>query len=1116
MTINFSGLGGGHGTTGRILTAALAASLLWLGGCDGGTTGGDGTGGAGGGAGGSGTGGQPIEPDKPQPDPEPGQSDFVSADGRAGQAAPEDEEMGAPAAGDADDGAADRSVEEGDIYRVLGQGTILNLNSYRGLQIIDFNDVANPTVAGRVQVSGHPVELYTVGDTAIVLLNNWVGYWGAREELRFGRHEGGLVLAVDISNPQDPRILSQRRVPGYIRTSRLARQGDRASLYLVAQVWAQWGEDEDGEWQRLDQATTVVKSFDVSGGALRSRSQIDLGGYVADIQATPDHLIVARNDWDRRGADRPGSYVSLVDISSIDGEMTEGGEVVTQGIVRKKTDMNIYRDVLRVVSGSQWRGSDTNHIETWGIEDLSAPEPIDHETFGDGMQLFATLFLGTKAFFVTYLRVDPFHAFEITEDGDATEMSEFIVSGWNDWFRPVADDTRLIGIGMNDEGRSRTLSVSLYDITDLRNPEPLLDRADVEMEWSWSEASWDDRAFSVLENAVDVQSPDGAQEHGLVLLPFSGWSEGREYRSGVQIYTFSEHTLTRRGVMEHGSPVRRTFQATDEVTANLGEVSMRFFDAEDPDAPSLLGEVELAPNYTALLRFGDHAARVHSRGDYWWYRGRDAEQPSTLVQILPADADPDSAAPIAEFEIPAWATVQKVDDLLVALEQRRDYENRDEDGLSPLVTTLTVFDLSDPANPRARGTLETTELPYPSLGGSYGGYYGGGAVGDVDECWDCYGFRSGEAGLLASGRTLAFVGAESESEVVGTRRICETWVNEGCDWSEDEDGEQVGPERCINGWRTCSALEGEPQTCHGHFSVCTFDDEGGYRCEEATEEDLEGLRMEENCWEHEEQRWWTHHTVRTVDLSDPDAPRVAGAYDAPREDEAATAMVDGETLYLSFKRPFDVEGDGRPFVRYYIRPIDLGDADEPAPGAPINVPGALMAIDGDAAWFKDLLWGEAIVETAIARVELRDGRAFLQSRRRLEDQEVHQALLDGTGNVLLTHRTSWRIARDRWEENLLKLSVLDADSLDVRSESEIDHWAGLQAATAGRALFQVSGGLLVIDLDAPEQPVPQAYFPTRGWPSSVSVEGDDIIVPAGRYGIYRFSLDTRNLLPAPL
>ena len=141
----------------------------------------------------------------------------------------------------------------------------------------------------------------------------------------------------------------------------------------------------------------------------------------------------------------------------------------------------------------------------------------ERATFGDSQDLYATLFVGEKAFAVTYMRVDPFHAFEVTAEGEIHEMSEFVVSGWNDFFRSVSGGERLVGIGVNDEGGSRTLAVSLYDISDLTNSDPLIDRDEVQADYSWSEANWDHRAFSVIEFDDFIPSTLKTAVFGLII-----------------------------------------------------------------------------------------------------------------------------------------------------------------------------------------------------------------------------------------------------------------------------------------------------------------------------------------------------------------------------------------------------------------------------------------------------------------------------------------------------------------------------------------------------------------------------------------------------------------------
>ncbi|MCP4736134.1 MAG: hypothetical protein GY873_18275, partial [Bosea sp.] len=228
-----------------------------------------------------GSGGQPGVTTPPT-----GDSEFISADGREGQDAGESNEADTGAGMAEEDGGAERTVEEGDIYRVLADGLLLNLNSYRGLQVIDLNDPADPEVLGRAQISGYPVEMYVVGDRAYILMNNWRGYYGwdngvdsLADDVRVEQRYGGVVAVADISDPAAPRLLRHEFVPGNISTSRLTREGDAAALYVAA---AGYGHFEDEAGEMVWETRTYVRSFDLQGGGLEPVSEQNLGGYVSD------------------------------------------------------------------------------------------------------------------------------------------------------------------------------------------------------------------------------------------------------------------------------------------------------------------------------------------------------------------------------------------------------------------------------------------------------------------------------------------------------------------------------------------------------------------------------------------------------------------------------------------------------------------------------------------------------------------------------------------------------------------------------------------------------------------------------------------------------------------
>jgi hypothetical protein len=550
--------------------------------------------------------------------PPTGKTDFVSADstgqgsnGRSqgvGFSAGAGGSTAATPAPAADGNATSRTVERGDIYRVLGDQRILNLNAYRGVQVIDVSNVNAPRVEGRLAVEGTPVELYVVGDRAIVLFNDWRGYYGSRNDVKVESVQGGLVMSVDLRDRAHPVLLDRVTVPGYIQTSRVTQGDGQAALYV-----ASTSSDATG-------SHTVVKSFDVSANKLTAKTELDLGGWVQDIQATTNVLLVASQNY---GVNQVGSQVSVIDISRPDGTMVQGGTITTQGIVQNKFNMDAYNGVLRIVSGSGWNGAQQNHLETFSLQNIQSLTPLDDCVFGanaetgQSEQLYATIFLQNRGFFVTYFRKDPFHSFSIDDQGKCQEHNEFIVSGWNDFLRPTLGDSRLVGVGRNDENSTSKLSVSLYDATNLTNPNPLVARADIDLSWGYSEAQWDDRGFSVIEDAVSVQSADGANETGLILLPYEGYDATAEsYVAEVQIFTFSDHTLTRRGTMDHGTGVRRSFLAQPGTAANLSEEQLSLFDASSPDSPKELGRTDVAPS----RGYGTAAITTHPAGAPARYR----------------------------------------------------------------------------------------------------------------------------------------------------------------------------------------------------------------------------------------------------------------------------------------------------------------------------------------------------------------------------------------------------------------------------------------------------------------------------------------------------------------
>jgi hypothetical protein len=1092
-------------------------------------------------------GAQPPTPggsDSPAQAPVTGATDFVSADlgqqssgskasaGAADNAATVPAPQAPAAVSGAVGTASTREVDRGDVYAVLPDHRILNLNAYRGVQVIDISALDQPKIEGRLAVAGTPVEMYVVGDRAFVLLNDWQGYYRVDDGAQVDTESGGLVLSVDIHNRANPTLIAQANVPGQIVTSRLTQGTGQVALYVAATNYNA-------------SAEAVVKSFDVSDGKLTPKSELNLGGYINDIQATTDVLMVSAQD---PSSSDGRSIVSVIDISKPDGTMVRGGSVVAAGMVQNKFNMDAYKGVLRVVSGAAWSANQQNQVETFDLHDLNNLKPLarcnltgHNLSNGESEQLYATLFVGNDAFFVTYYRKDPFHAFSIDDQGQCVEHSEFVVSGWNDFLRATLDDTRLIGIGHNDQNNTQTLSVSLYDASNLSNPNPLEARADIDLSYSYSQASWDDRAFTVLNDAVSVAASDGTIETGVVLLPYDGWDANGHNIDQVQIFTFSDHTLTKRGVMDHGSSVQRSFDATT-ATANLSDDALSLFDTSNPDSPKELGRVDVAPDYRQVFVYGDYVARVKNNGANLSY-GTSDQAPPDSVQIVARSGDVDADAPLVSFDVPGGANLIQVGSLLVSVLTSADPNTNSQ--TQTYTSKIQVFDLSDPTKPSPRGSLQTDRLqpngglyyPVDNIAPTPAIPVPGGAIG-VGGCFDCFRPYNAQVPSYVLGSAIAFVNTLSQQKSLGTVHECDTYAPPvAC--SSGKGGNTVcggitpgSSSSYYSGGITCTTPPGGTQSCSGSFQLC---DSSGSCQPSATPPGAMS-----SCSDYEQFRYWTSYAFDPLDLRDPDHPALAPRLSLPPDEEGTSLLAANATLYFNYQQPITMSGDARSYVKHFVRLLDFSDPSAPLSGDPINIPGDVIAADS-SIYTRDFVWNQNDARTLVARLTLSGGLAHLQASRLFADREVSAVVLDQASHVLVSSDPAYGVAMTGLAvpppsaavpsgtsasppstaptapitPPVQMLNILDAQSLADVGEADVAQWATLKGAEQGRALFQVSGGLLVFDVRDATKPTAQAYFPNQGWPDDIYFDGQDILFAADRYGVYRFDASTQNLMTMP-
>ena len=493
--------------------------------------------------------------------------------------------------GDADDNQS-RDVVESDIWSIHNN-KLYFFNRLRGLQVIDLKDKSTPVLRGALSMPASGEQMYMLGDNHIILLaRDGCNWWNNNAESQ--------AIIVDVSN-DSPFIVGSMPVKGYIRESRLVG----TALYIASQVYRQKEIHHDGgsvsiQWEH----GTQISSFDVKNPAKSVvKDSLFYSGYNNDIYATDKFLFISTTV----SGDYYKTDLRCVDISAPDGAMKETATIRTSGRVADKFKMRLAGGTLTVISETLNRNQADNRVrwetvlETFSLATPSKPERLGELSLAKGERLFATRFDANRVYIVTYERIDPLWIVDLSDPRKPEIKGELEVPGWSTYIQPLGD--RLVSIGVDDTDNKRRVAVSLFDVSDVTNPK-LFDKVTMGDSWSWSEAQYDEKAFTVLPHA------------GLILVPYQGHEAGG-YAKKVQIIDLGQKTLKKRGVIEHALQPRRATEYQDFIMSISGQ-QLLSVDASNRDQPLVKGKLELAWVVDQIIPVGDYLLQL-ARGANWYY-----------------------------------------------------------------------------------------------------------------------------------------------------------------------------------------------------------------------------------------------------------------------------------------------------------------------------------------------------------------------------------------------------------------------------------------------------------------------------------------------------------------
>jgi hypothetical protein len=580
--------------------------------------------------------------------------------------------------------AATRAVVESDIWKLHGDRLYV-FNAYRGLQALDLANPAEPVLLGTLPFPDAGDALYLLGANHVALLTKreFSFTWNAEPLQR-----GGALVICDVRDGK-PIAVASLPIHGRVLESRLVG----TALYIATAA------DDYGTYHQsirvtgydlLDPARPIERN-----SVLIAKPAQDGYSYLGAVQASDACFMIAENLY-VQSSGQCRTRVSLVDISSPTGTVRLRGAVSVAGLVRDKFKMQERAGVLTVISDVQ--SERHTRLENFNWKLAGTPVRLGSLVLGQNESVRGTRFDGTRVYVVTFLQIDPLWIVDNSKPSAPAIVGHLEVPGFSTYLEPLGD--RLVTIGLLD-GR---VTVSLFDVADPAAPKalsqiPVTDRG------AWSEATWNEKAFSVNPNA------------GLIMVPVdngwdwnAGWNSSSTSGGGIQLVDLEREHLTARGRINRPFVPRRSAFHRGTIVA-IGDSALLTADTTDRDKPAVLAELQLAWRADFVWPVGNYLLQV----------GAEIGGRNPVVTVTPA-SNPDATISSIELGNHPVVTADLHDGYLYVVQ---DTGNSYPQPPSEAAYTLKIFNVSslpqliESGNvllPIARGYGNTMRIVWPQPG----------------------------------------------------------------------------------------------------------------------------------------------------------------------------------------------------------------------------------------------------------------------------------------------------------------------------------------------------------------------------------------------------------------
>jgi hypothetical protein len=568
-----------------------------------------------------------------------GQSSFLSAppggqggggnrgvtQGGGDQAAPSPATPNQGAAGMGNTTAQPRTVQETDLYRLEGN-RLYYLNSYRGLMVFDVSNVDQPKLLGRSAIYGDPVDMVVNNGIAIVVVGDWYGRMDDGTPFH-----GSIVRGLDATDPTNIKVLGEAKLGGWVRDDRVV--GNVLYAVSVDYGWYYgWGVGPGGVVTQPQQQV-IVSSVSFANNTIKAVGEQKFPGYTGIYNVTPNSILLAHDAVPASSPPYTNSYrteLVYLDISDPNGAIVRRGAITVNGEAQGwgadngRWNLDFADGKTAHVIGQSYdntSGTSNYVLATADFSNPDAPSLLSELKIpSPGWSIAARfdsgrLYLSPDGYSASN-NLTPFQVYDLSLPTAPKLAGAATIPGtvWNILPAPME---RIFALG-NDWGGTQNgdaVSLKYLDVTNAQSP-TLLSTATFGQGWAWTPAAGTFKAFTM----------DATK--GLVVLPFSGWSDtSQSYNNGLQLIEFTPQMASTAGAAHTKGWVERGIFVGNRLVS-LSDLALAVVDYSNHQAPVVTASLTLARNVIAAQPQGSTIAEVSSD---WW----DNDLSSSQVRVLP-------------------------------------------------------------------------------------------------------------------------------------------------------------------------------------------------------------------------------------------------------------------------------------------------------------------------------------------------------------------------------------------------------------------------------------------------------------------------------------------------